>query len=435
MPSARPVIPSYTLGVLTVAYTLSYLDRQILGLLTEPLRQDLHLTDIQIGSLQGFTFAIVLAVTGLPLGRLVDTGNRVWLAAVGIALWSVMTAACGFANSFGALLLCRAGVALGEAALTPAAYSLISDLFPSRRRGLALSIFSSGAFIGAGLSLIFAATILRQLFVTGDVLVLPNIQHVWQMVFIFIGLPGVVVAIWVASLGEPRRQSGTIPSSVPGAVEIRSYFQASWVELASLYVCLAFAATQAYSYSAWVPTVLIRTFHMPPIAVGLSLGPLLIGSSVLGLIFGAQLGDALVRRGIMAARPMLMCAGALVASLFTAAAPFALTLNTALILISAATFFSTIVVANGPPALQDITPSRMRGVSSAVGVLIVTLIGMGIGPTLVGFITQVTLGDPSKIGIALSVVSTMALVLSSLLGLLAAVNYSLEPENTAASAA
>ena len=121
MPLPRPINPSYTLGVLTIASTLSYLDRQILGLLAEPLRQDLHLTDLQIGLLQGFTFAIVLATAGLPLGRLVDTGNRVRIAAIGIALWSIMTAACGFAGSFGALLLCRTGVAWGEASLTPAA--------------------------------------------------------------------------------------------------------------------------------------------------------------------------------------------------------------------------------------------------------------------------------------------------------------------------
>ena len=329
MPLPRPINPSYTLGVLTIASTLSYLDRQILGLLAEPLRQDLHLTDLQIGLLQGFTFAIVLATAGLPLGRWVDTGNRVRIAAVGIALWSIMTAACGFAGSFGALLLCRTGVALGEAALTPAAYSLISDLFPTRRRGLAISIYSTGAFIGAGLSLVLAATVLHELSSAGNVFVLPGMQHIWQMVFVFIGLPGIAVALWAASLKEPRKHSGATPGPIAGTVEIRAYFLDNRVELASLYFCLAFAATQAYSYSSWVPTVLIRTFHMPPIAVGFSLGPLFIASSVSGLIFGAILGDGLVRRGFAAARPILMCGAALIAALFTAAMPFASTLNAA----------------------------------------------------------------------------------------------------------
>lgn len=435
MPLPRPINPSYTLGVLTIASTLSYLDRQILGLLAEPLRQDLHLTDLQIGLLQGFTFAIVLATAGLPLGRWVDTGNRVRIAAVGIALWSIMTAACGFAGSFGALLLCRTGVALGEAALTPAAYSLISDLFPTRRRGLAISIYSTGAFIGAGLSLVLAATVLHELSSAGNVFVLPGMQHIWQMVFVFIGLPGIAVALWAASLKEPRKHSGATPGPIAGTVEIRAYFLDNRVELASLYFCLAFAATQAYSYSSWVPTVLIRTFHMPPIAVGFSLGPLFIASSVSGLIFGAILGDGLVRRGFAAARPILMCGAALIAALFTAAMPFASTLNAALVLIAVATFLSTIIVANGPPALQDITPSRMRGISSAVGILIVTLVGMGVGPTLVGFLSQDMLGDPSKIGVALSVVSTAALIVSSALALVAIFNYKLEPDNTAARAA
>jgi len=434
MPLPRPINPSYTLGVLTIASTLSYLDRQILGLLAEPLRQDLHLTDLQIGLLQGFTFAIVLATAGLPLGRLVDTGNRVRIAAVGIALWSIMTAACGFAGNFGALLLCRTGVAFGEAALTPAAYSLISDLFPTRRRGLAISIYSTGAFIGAGLSLVLAATVLHELSSAGNVFLLSGMQYIWQMVFVFIGLPGIVVALWAASLKEPRKHSGTVPAPVPGMAEIRAYFSNNRVELASLYFCLGFAATQAYSYSAWIPTVLIRTFHMPLVAIGFSLGPLLIASSVSGLLFGAVLGDSLVRRGIAAARPILMCGAALAASLFAAAVPFASTLNAALALISIATFLSTVIVANGPPALQDITPSRMRGISSAVGILIVTLIGMGVGPTVVGFVSQNIIGDPNKIGVALSIVSSAALVVSSALALVAIFNYKLELDNTAARA-
>ncbi|WP_244510062.1 MFS transporter [Rhizobium sp. AC27/96] len=435
MPVARPISPSYTLGVLTVACTLSYLDRQILGLLVEPLKQDLNLTDVQIGLLQGFTFAIVLAAAGLPLGRWVDTGSRVRIAAVGIALWSIMTAACGFAGSFETLLLCRAGVALGEAALTPAAYSLISDLFPSRRRGFAIGIYSSGAFMGAGLSLVLGATVLHQLLQTGNGFLLPGTEHIWQIVFVVIGLPGIAIAFWVASLREPARRSVTNPGTVPGAAEVRSYFADNRVELASLYLCLAFAAIQSYSYSAWVPSVLIRTFHMPPIAIGFSLGPIFIACSVSGLIFGAVLGDILVRRGITAARPMLMLGGALAASLFTAALPFASTLNTALVLIAIASFFTTIIVANGPPALQDITPARMRGVSSAVGIMIVTLIGMGLGPTLVGFIGQNIIGDPNKIGIALSIVSTVALVISSALALVASLNYRLEPDNSASPAA
>ncbi len=432
MPSARPLVPSYTLGVLTIAYILSYLDRQILGLLVEPMKQDLGLTDMQIGLLQGFSFAIVLAAAGLPLGRLVDTGRRVRIAAVGIALWSIMTAACGFAGSFETLLLCRAGVALGEAALTPAAYSLISDLFPSRRRGFAIGIFSSGAFIGAGLSLVLGATVLHQSLGTGSLFLLPSMQYAWQLVFVAIGLPGIAVALWTASLEEPARQSEATANPAPAAAEIRAFFAGNRLELASLYLCLAFAAIQSYSYSAWVPSVLIRTFHMPPIAVGFSLGPIFIACSVSGLIFGAILGDVLVRRGVTTARLLLMSGGAIAASLFTAALPFAPTLSAAFALISAAAFFSTIVVANGPPALQDITPPRMRGVASAVGVMIVTLIGMGIGPTLVGFVGQKILGDPKEISIALSIVSTAALAISSAFAFVASLHYKLEPDGAAA---
>tara|TARA_R110002020_G_scaffold24424_2_gene80415 strand:+ start:6257 stop:7570 length:1314 start_codon:yes stop_codon:yes gene_type:complete len=429
MSSGVPINPSYTWGVFTVAYTFSYLDRQILSLLVEPVRLDLKLTDVQIGLLQGFAFAIVLAIAGLPLGRLVDRGNRVRIAAIAVAFWSVMTAACAFAGSFQSLLICRAGVALGEAALIPAAYSIISDLFPTRRRGLAIGLFTSGAFIGAGLSLILSATLLYELQKPNLGFLLPGTQYAWQTVFIAFGLPGIAVALWVASLKEPPRRSATTPGEVPGAGEVRAYFAKRRVELASLYLCLGFTALQIHSYSAWAPSMMIRTFDLAPAAVGFKLGPLLIAAGLFGLLLGAASGDMLVRRGFHAARPSLMFIGALAGSLFTAALPFASGQQAALVLIAAATLCSTIVVANGPAALQDITPPRMRGISSAIGVMIITLVGMGIGPTLVGYVSQDIIGDPGRMAIALSVVSTGALLVSAALALVAGLNYRLGSAN------
>jgi MFS family permease len=418
--------PSYTLGVLTLAYVFAYLDRQVLSLLVEPIRADLNLSDVQIGLLQGFAFALVLALGGLPAGRWVDRGNRIQIAAIAITFWSIMTAACGFADSFEALLVCRAGVALGEAALVPAAYSLISDRFPIRRRGLAIGFFTSGAFIGAGLSLILAATVLHQLSLPGAEFLLPGTTYAWQSVFILFGLPGLAVALWVANLEEPRRNEATPAKALPSAGEVRAYFIKRRTELLTLYFCLGFTGMHSYGYSAWVPTMLIRKFELPPSDIGFVLGPLFIGFSLAGLLLGATLGDKLVRRGVQAGRPLLMVVGASGAALSTAALPLMTTLETALAMISATSFFATIVIANGPAALQDITPSRMRGISSVVGVMVVTLLGMGLGPSLVGFISQEVLGDKNGIGVALAIVSTGALMMSSVLALVAALNYRLD---------
>lgn len=421
--------PSYTLGVLTIAYMFAYLDRQILGLLVEPIRRDLLLTDVQIGLLQGFSFALVLAIGGLAAGRWVDRGNRIRIATIAIAAWSVMTAACGFADSFKSLLVCRAGVALGEAALIPAAYSLISDLFPTRRRGLAMGIYSSGAFIGAGLSLILAATALHHLSEEPHALFVKlGTTFAWQSIFVLVGLPGLAIALWVSSLKEPGRGGDAAPPGVPDNAEVRAYFVGRRVELVTLYLCLGFVGMQSYSYSAWAPSMLIRTFELAPAAVGFVLGPLFVAASLAGLLVGAVLGDQLVRAGFHAARPTLMLVGALGASVFTAALPTMTRQNEALGLIAATCFFSTLVVANGPAALQDITPSRMRGISSAVGVMVVTILGMGFGPSLVGYIAENVLRNPHRLGAALSIVSTGALLSAAALALVAAFKYRLDPE-------
>lgn len=427
--------PFYMLGVLTTAYIFAYLDRQILSLLVEPIRRDLLLTDVQIGLLQGLSFALVLAIGGLPTGRWVDRGNRIRIAAVAIAVWSIMTAACGFADSFLSLLVCRAGVAMGEAALIPAAYSLISDLFPTRRRGLAMGIYSSGAFIGAGLSLVLAATAFQNISQPQSPIIALGTTFAWQSVFVLVGLPGLSVALWVASLREPARGgAASAPFEVPGVDEMRAYFVGRRVELMTLYVCLGLVGMQSYSYSAWGPSMLIRTFQLSPAAVGFVLGPLFIVASLTGLLVGAALGDRLVRAGFHAARPTLMLVGSFGASVFTAPLPMMTTQSSVLTLIAATMFFSTLVVANGPAALQDITPSRMSGISSAVGVMVVTLLGMGLGPPLVGYITETVLKNPDKLGTALSIVSTSALLSAAALALVAAFKYRLGPETHLAAA-
>lgn len=194
----------YVLGVLVVVYILNFIDRQILSILAVDIKADLGLTDSDMGFLGGAAFAVFYALFGIPLGRLADNWSRVKLLSIGLALWSLMTALSGFARNQVELTMARMGVGVGEATASPTAYSLISDYFPKRQRATALAIYSSGLYIGGGVSLFIGALIVKawnQAYPGGGPLGLVG----WQAAFLAVGIPGVIVALWVASLREPKR--------------------------------------------------------------------------------------------------------------------------------------------------------------------------------------------------------------------------------------
>jgi MFS family permease len=194
----------YVLGVLVAVYILNFIDRQIVSILAVDIKADLGLTDSDMGFLGGAAFAVFYALFGIPLGRLADNWSRVKLLSLGLALWSLMTALSGFARNQAELTLARMGVGVGEATASPTAYSLISDYFPKRQRATALAIYSSGLYIGGGVSLFIGALIVKawnDAFPGGGPLNLVG----WQAAFLAVGIPGLLVALWVASLREPKR--------------------------------------------------------------------------------------------------------------------------------------------------------------------------------------------------------------------------------------
>ena len=194
----------YVLGVLVVVYILNFIDRQILSILAVDIKADLGLDDADLGFLGGAAFAVFYALFGIPLGRLADNWSRVKLLSIGLTLWSIMTALSGFARNQVELTFARMGVGVGEATASPTAYSLISDYFPKRQRATALAIYSSGLYIGGGVSLFIGALIVsswNKAYPGGGPLNLVG----WQAAFLAVGIPGVIVALWVASLREPKR--------------------------------------------------------------------------------------------------------------------------------------------------------------------------------------------------------------------------------------
>lgn len=210
---AREVSPArvgayawYALSVLVLVYVVNFIDRQILSILVGDIKRDLGVSDAQIGFLYGTAFAVFYALFGIPLGRLADSWHRGRLMAIGLALWSSMTALSGFASSFTMLAAARIGVGIGEASASPAAYSMISDSFPKERRATALSIYSSGLYVGGALSLpIGGAVLSRWNTAWPDPATAPLGLAGWQAAFLAVGLPGLLLALWVLSLKEPLR--------------------------------------------------------------------------------------------------------------------------------------------------------------------------------------------------------------------------------------
>ena len=203
-PHKAPGYSWYALGVLFLVYLVNFVDRQILSILANDIKADLGLDDAQLGFLYGTAFAIFYALFGIPLGRLADSWNRTRLLAIGLTLWSGMTVLSGFAKNVGTLTFARMGVGVGEASAAPCSYSLISDWFPPRMRGTALGIFSAGLFTGSGLSLLIGGLIVENwnaAWPGGGPLGLVG----WQAAFVAVGLPGLLLALWVLSLREPRR--------------------------------------------------------------------------------------------------------------------------------------------------------------------------------------------------------------------------------------
>ena len=400
------------LFVLIIAYIFSFIDRQIIGLLVEPLKHDLGLSDTEVSLLQGFSFALVLAIAGLPLGRLIDRHRRLTIIAAGVTFWSLMTAGSGLASSYAALLLCRMGVGIGEATLTPAAHSIIADSFPRKRLSLALGLYGTGPFLGQGLAYLIGAAVLAAVSHNPWInLPLFGALRSWQIVFLAVGLPGLLVAVWVALLREPRRQA-TQEASHLSLRDVVQFFRKNFSAMLLVNLCLAFAAMTSYSASAWVPSFFIRSFGWSAPQAGAAFGPIVMAFGLLGAILGGVFADFVAKRHA-SGRLLVMAVASLLAAPFAAIAPLIADAYWTLALLAVLVFLTTVAIGIGPSAQQAIVPGSMRGVTSALGVLMVSLIGLGLGPTTIALVTDHVFGDPAKLRYSLACLTPFMLLLSS----------------------
>ena len=403
-----------TVGILLVAYVLSFVDRQILNLLVGPIRADLGINDTQMSLLMGLSFAIFYTIAGIPLGRIADSKSRRGLIAWGVAFWSLMTAACGLAQQYWHFILCRIGVGAGEAALSPAAYSLIADSFPADRRATAISVYAMGIYLGAGMAFLLGGIVVTWANAQGP-MTLPvlGIVRPWQLIFLVLGAAGLMFCLVLLAIKEPTRKGVGAGVAVP-LKEVGAYLLT--IRKAVLchnfgFACLSFAS---YGASAWIPTFFIRTHGLTAGEVGIYYGSLVMVAGSTGIVFGGRLADYLARRGY---RDANMRVGLLAAALTLLCNVVFLVDN--MPLLWAIMFFNVFTVAMpfgvAPAAIQEIMPNAMRGQASAIYLFTITLIGLGIGPTAVAMFTDYVFADDMAIRYSIFIVASVITVGSIIL--------------------
>ncbi|MGB0522693.1 MAG: spinster family MFS transporter [Flammeovirgaceae bacterium] len=413
-----PRVAWLTVAILCLAYVSSFVDRMIMSLLVEPIKRDLAISDTEMGLLLGLSFTIFYTFLGLPIGWLADRKNRKNIIAIGVTVWSIMTAICGLAGNYLQLFIARMGVGVGEAALTPPAYSIITDSFPKRKLATAISVYAIGVYIGSGLAFLIGGWLVD---IVSDQTKwnIPLIGAVfpWQLVFFYVGLPGLIIAALIYFfIQEPTRkdvQSNMQQQTIGASLKLYfSYFQKHARFFISHHLGYAFFVMMTYSVSLWIPSHLKRNFGIETLEIGLKYGIIIAIFGTLGVIAGGKIADWLSGKGYADAKIRM----GIVAIL--AVLPFASTLfwissaNAVFLLLIPITFFSSFPLGAGSASLQEAVPNEMRGLSSAVYVFITNLIGLGLGPLLVGVVTDYVFTDEKLVGLSLVVVAAFALIIS-----------------------
>jgi MFS family permease len=396
----------YVAIVLMICNTFSFIDRQILGLLVTPIKLELGISDTRIGLLQGLAFGIFYTLLGFPMGRIADRGNRRKLVAAGVFLWSLMTASCAGARSFWTLCAARMGVGIGEATLTPSAFSLLADYFPRERLGTALSVFSMGIFFGSGLALIVGGLIIGAV---GS----------WRMTFLIVGLPGMLVALLALTIKEPVRKNLLLAAQGQATklsfAEVVEQVKLRRETVAGICFGLAFQALCNYAQQAWLPTYFSRVHGWAPRQAGLTLGIMSLVTGLLGAYLGGILCDHWQRRGKQDAPLRVGALATASAGIFFGLAMAAPILNLQLALLVPAYFFLAMPIGSAYASLQLILPNQVRGQIGALQVFTLNLGGLILGPFLPGFFNDYLFKDPKMVGWSLALTVGIASLLAAVM--------------------
>lgn len=384
-------MPSLGAGTLALVAVVNFLDRQVLGILLPQIRAEFHLSDTALGLLSGLAFALVYGVLGVPFGVLADSRNRQKIIAASLAVFSLATLGCGLAGNFAQLIAARFFTGVGEAGASPAVNSMISDIYPPDRRAGALSIYSAGANIGLILAFFGGGWIAQ--------------HEGWRAAFLASGALSLLViplVLWVAA--EPAREGGIAPGAATAILtdakpSLRETISTLWALRSFRFVAIGMGLASMASYSAlvFIPSFLTRSYHMTPITIGVTLALVtgVIGAAGASLpgVLADRLGKGDIRAGLLVASAGTLCSLPFIAIFYLAG-----NLSIALGALIVPAFFSGTYLGPGLAAVQNLAPPRMRGQGAAILLLILNLIGLGVGPQLVGVLSDLlrpTFGEES----------------------------------------
>jgi MFS family permease len=416
---ARPAPTTYrwyVVAVCTIAYVFSFIDRQIMTLLIEPVSADLGLNDTQFALLHGLAFALFYATMGIPIAHLSDRHSRPLIIAAGVFVWSIATAVCGLAQTFWQLFIARIAVGTGEATLSPATYSMLADYFPKEQLGRAVAVYSTGSFIGAGLAFLAGGALIALVPQLGlDSLPLVGTLRPWQATFVLVGLPGVIVALLFAvTVRDPERRDDShgghpIRGANPGAqnptfADVLAFCATHRGAILSHFIGYSFASMALYQLLAWGPAIFIRAWGFSAAQSGLLLGTVTLVASTTGVLASGWLNDWLRQRG---RRDAPMLAGAIGgAGIIVPIAwlPAAESLSLAVALFGAALFFASFPMPPSTAAIQLLAPNRMRSRISAMFLFCNSLFGLALGSALVGTLNDRVFGRGAAVTTSVALV-------------------------------
>jgi MFS family permease len=402
----------YVVGVLSLANMVSYVDRQILSLLVVPIKRDLGLSDTEVSLLAGFAFALFYATVGLFIGKLADTRNRKIIISFGVIFWSLATAACGLAKNFWQLFLARVAVGAGEATLSPSATSILSDYFPAERLGRVFSFYTGAQYVGAGLALVVGGAAIELVMRMGD-LDMPLVGHLysWQLTFIIVALPGLLVLVLMVTVKEPKRKGvsgATLEHAAPIPWrDVCVFMLRNWRTYSAHFVSYSISSVLGFGTVAWIPTYFIRIHGWEAHDIGYVYGMMVGILGTLGVFAGARLAEYYIAKGhvdgylraAMVSQLLVIVPGALAPLMPSAWLAFAFLIPV--------TFLKSFPVAVGLAALQQITPNQMRARVVAIYLMVASILGVGLGPTVVALITDFVYQDEMAIGYSLATVALM----------------------------
>jgi MFS family permease len=406
--------------VLMLIYVNSFLDRSILSLLVDPIRSTLHISESQMGFLMGPAFAIFYIIAGLPLGRLADVMPRRWLVFGGQFVWSIMSVACAFIGQYWQFLSLRVGLGVGEASLSPAAYSMITDLFPRNKLSRALSVYGFGIFLGAGFARLLGGLVIG--FTEGqETVMIPLLMREifsWQIVFLFVALPTIPLSILLLTIKEPLRH-GTKSEVEAGAQvgwgETMAYIARNKTTMICHGMGFALLSFSGYGAGSWNPSHFHRNFGLALSEIGIITGLINAIGGTIGILFGGWLADHLQSRGVRNNKTMVGLIAAVAWAPFGIAYPLMTNSTAAFACLAGATSIAAMPWGVGPAGIQEIMPNRMRGQASAVYLFIINFFGIGLGPFIPSLLTQYVFKSDEGVRYSLLVVPGVAHFIAAIL--------------------